>query len=1295
MKHKIFCLLFLLAGLPLMMAAQTTDHLIPKPKSMTVADGTLALPASFNVSCEGLDSAMLSEVNVFVEKLNYATGLNAAVTTGTDGLIRISTLPASSDLGTGGYELSVTATGATLRAKEALGLFYGLQTVKKLLPPNVMAAVKDPAVTAYALPLVTISDEPRFQYRGFMLDVSRHFFSVEEVKRMLDVMSYYKMNKFHWHLTDDQGWRAEIKKYPKLTTIGATAPNSRFTSLEEARAYWINRPYGPYYYTQEQMRDVVAYAQKLHIDIIPEIDMPGHFAAAMTAYPEFSCNPDGAHNVWDNGGVSTDVMNVSNPKAMQFIYDVIDELVDIFPYQYIHIGGDECPTTAWQNNADCQQFYKDHNFSSWRQMQSWFISKVDSCVKSKGRRLSMWNESITETGADLDMMKATGAPIYCWYPADRSANVANQLGLPAIYTTWGPYYINRKQGNGPKDPPGAADGSDHVKATYNQNIPSTVDYGVQGTFWCEWVSDSTYMEWLALPRLIAIAEAGWTPQNLRTNQFDDFIARAAQDTVLLNYGGYRYCKYYMPGEGSDGDMVMPYISNDTAKYYYRIISGGTDSYRNGKCIELLGSNSPLLTQNAPNGNSFASYGAQAGRLWVSAAAAEGDANYDNQQWYLEDNPASPGKYALVCKAAPNGSVNPTPTATNNSARWTYDNSNKNYSFTLGTAAYGKKGNNYYYSLTTSQAASGMYMNSAGPGQGYAVNLWSNVNDGNGGQWEFSPMEDYGGDQPEPAATDSVRLNEGSLYVFYNNVSGFESTAITDANSGTSLTHSTDPFAANAWRVVSATANTDGTQTVTLQNAATSRYIGTIGSFVNKQGFPVSVGNSATNITLAPVSEYSDIRIQSGGKSVFPLPGGLVYAGANVDNNATYDTPRAQGAEWTATEVKILTFVCADEQGAVLGTYTRAVPVETSTVDAALCPVLKNLSVKDVVPAATAADTYNVTYQRSAYSVIYRGTDTHGALVIEKEDTVPVGTAYSVALPTVKYYTVEEADELNGDPLALTRDTVISVVYTTDAITGVKADGDPVTSVQAGRYYLMYDATTASGRAGYRTVRPSDNQINRSTSADNLTPNAIWTLEGEGNSFRVKNVGTDLYVPQLARSAATTASTTGAVFTFALNSDGQTWNIKGANGQYWDGVESGALVGWDQGTGHPIRITTFWAQPIYTVTITCVDQSQNQLQQLITSVNAGDPYSIEPPTITGYTFQSLTGAENYGGTVEGHLNITAQYASDATGISSAVNNAGQGSESAAKSQNRIYDLQGRLVSAPQKGIYIRDGRKVKY
>lgn len=1269
----------LLAMWPCATFAQEFVNLTPRPKTMTVGTGTLTLPSSFVVSYTGLDEAQVAEVENFVTAFNAATGYAAtAQADATSALFNVSMLPSSSTVGTNGYTLNVTADGVAIQAKDVLGLFYAFQSVKKILPANVMAGVADASVTAYTLPIVSITDEPRFAYRGFMLDVARHFFTVEEVKRMIDVMSYYKMNAFHWHLSDDQGWRVEIKKYPKLTSVGSIAPNSRFTDMDECTQYWINKPYGPYFYTQEEIKDVVAYAQARHIDVIPEIDMPGHFCAALAAYPEFSCTPTGSHTVQTDGGIYSDVMNVANPDAVQFTKDVLDELMELFPYDYLHIGGDECPTTAWESNAECQAAYKAQGLTSYRQLQSLFIKELADHVKAKGRKLAVWNEAITASGADTDLMQETGATVYCWTSPEAAVTKANGLGLPSIYTPWGPYYINRKQGSSSTDPPGAGDGTDHVQKTYNTTPPTATSLGVQGTFWTEHVSDREYMEWLALPRLLAVAEAGWTPQ--ANKDFADFQERMTADTTLLNYGGYRYCKYYMLGEDSEDDgKVMPLSNTDEKKYYYRLISGGTDATRLDRCIELLSSTSSLLT-------TYSSYGAQAGRLWTNTQAAEGDENYDYQWWSVEEDPDNPGKYALVCKAIPEGSVNPNPTANSTSGRWTYDNTTKNYNFELGTGAYGTKNNNYYYSIASDQV-SGKYFNSSMSGQGLAVNVYSAPTDGAGGQWEFSPLEDYGQGSGETPVTFTY-LEEGKTYSFTNAVDGFDATAICDDGESTRLSHSTDPFAQIAWQVSEAEVNDDGSQTFKLSNAATGRYVDAVGTYETRLGRPVTMesGSTTLTVTLTYIPEYDDFRLAASGYSFFPLPTGLVNAGTTI-SGATYDASRNQGAEWNVQEVRGITFNCVDDSGNALGTYVRYIPVSVTEITSDYAPAFTNHSLESMTAAEDNA--YTVVYKRNAYAVTYNCVDTKGAIVARDTVNVSVGQAtYTVALPTPDYYTLVSSEEADGTSLTLTADRTINVTYSTDAYTGSKGEADVVTTLEGGKSYLFYDASSDDARVGYRMIRESDMAINRSTTAEGLLPSGVWTLEGQDNSFRVKNEYYNLYVPALVRSTATTASTSGVFFTFNLNSDGETWNIKGSNGQYWDGVATGDLVGWDGGTGHPIRISTYFAQPYYELTVLCQDSEGTTLSETSTLFVAGTAHTLTLPTFDGYELVSTTGTTDYSGVMDKHVNVVATYRS----LTEGINGVTIDSDKAARSG--IYDLQGRrLQSVKQRGVYIVDGKKI--
>ena len=544
--------------------AQQFVNLTPVPMQMHVDKGMYRLPAQFTIGGAQLPDSIKAEAQKFVTDFNKsATGATASYSKKAEGaaleLVHNQTLYKT--LGQEGYKLSVTANGIRLESATTSGFFYGLTSLKKMLPACIAAGVKDEKVVTYELPLVQITDKPRFPYRGFMLDVARHFFSVQEVKKMLDVMAIYKLNKFHFHLTEDQGWRWEVKKYPKLTKVGAVASNTYVTSMEHG-AYWTNQQYGPYFYTREDLKEIVAYAAGKHIEVIPEIDMPGHFSAAMAAYPEFSCNPDGVHRVETWGGVFTDVLNVANPKAVRFVKDILDELMSIFPSKNVHIGGDECPTTAWENNAECQAMYKKLNLTSYRQLQTHFIAEITDYLKSKGRKISVWNETVTEKGADLQLMKKTGATVYCWVPARKGAEIANSLGLPSIYTVYGPYYINRapRKDGWMKTLPG--NGSDHLKATYEEQ-PTDFSHsiGVQGTFWTEHVATPDVMEFLALPRLIAVGEAGWSPQSKKN--FNSFVQRMRADSTMLNYGGYSYDRAYL-SENKTSTMSTPTVDAPAA-----------------------------------------------------------------------------------------------------------------------------------------------------------------------------------------------------------------------------------------------------------------------------------------------------------------------------------------------------------------------------------------------------------------------------------------------------------------------------------------------------------------------------------------------------------------------------------------------------------------------------------------------------------------------------------------------------------------------------------------------------------
>lgn len=559
---KLLCLaaMFVSALLP---AFSQETYITPSPKSISYGTGHFTLPRKYSVSlADFTDGEMKKEATQFVGSLDRTTGYKGKLKKGTKGtfvLLKDSTIESE------GYQMDITPRRVTIKVSTTAGLFYAFQSVRQMLPPHVMAGLACDTVAAYRLPVASIDDAPRFSYRGFMLDCGRHFFTVQDIKHVLDGMAMYKLNYFHWHLTEDQGWRFEVKKYPRLTEIGSVASDCRWNDMEKGY-YWLGHQYGPYFYTQDQCREIVRYADSLHIQVIPEIDMPGHICAALASYPEFSCDPKAEHKVQTNqGGVYSDVLNVGNPAAVQFARDVLTEVMDVFPCEYVHIGGDECPSTAWEHNQQCQQLLQSliakgitpaQEKPNCRPLQSYFITQMAEHLKQRGRKMALWNESVTAHGADLNLIKQTGATIFCWHPCQQGARTAASLGLDCIITEYGPgcYYINRKQSDAPGEPGAAGSGKDNLEMTFRyvpvpESVPANQRHhykGVQGTFWTEHVCDISYVDYLAYPRLIAIAETGWSP--LEKPGFDDFLRRFRHEAGILQMRGFNFGKHYLPQE---------------------------------------------------------------------------------------------------------------------------------------------------------------------------------------------------------------------------------------------------------------------------------------------------------------------------------------------------------------------------------------------------------------------------------------------------------------------------------------------------------------------------------------------------------------------------------------------------------------------------------------------------------------------------------------------------------------------------------------------------------------------------
>ncbi|MCM1109087.1 MAG: beta-N-acetylhexosaminidase [Clostridium sp.] len=1272
MRKCILGLLWLCLCFPLGMLADSTVNLTPVPKAMTLGEGKLVLPESFGICVAGLPDSLSCEAKRFATHLQAVTNKMVTVSDEEDALIRMSRYEGMEQLGIEGYTLDVTTSGVSISANTSTGFFYAFQSIKKMLPPCVMAGVKDERVTEYVLPVVSIVDAPRFEYRGFMLDVSRHFFTINEVKRMIDVMSYYKMNRFHWHLTDDQGWRIEIKKYPKLTTIGSVRTGSWDVDPVYGR-YFSYEPYGPYFYTQDEARELVAYAKERHIEVIPEVEFPGHACAAVASYPEYSCTPNGSHSVQLDGGIFSDVLNVGNEGALQFAKDIIDELIDIFPYEQIHIGGDECPTSAWQGNAECRALVEDLGLgTNYRALQSRFVRKLADHVNAKTgsekRRVIMWNESLSASGTDEELIQGTDGYLMCWEQGkvQSSALRAAQLGMKSVITPWGPYYINRKQSTDPGEPHGAGNGADDVRATYNyvpvpDNVPVNLQpfyCGVQGTFWCEHVSSDYLLEYLALPRLIAIAETGWTPASKKN--FDDFCRRITADSVLLNYNNYAYGRHFMQTAEST-DKVMPKVSTETNQTWYRIVTRNTgDANRAGKCIELLREGSPTIGI----GN------AQAGRLWSGTVAAEGEDAYDYQLWALMEDAANPGKYALVCKARPEGSLNGTPTAANNTGRWDYDDTRRHYSFILGDRVYSQNGANYCYSIRSEQIAD-QYMNMAAGGQNYSINLWNDPSDSNAGVWEFQLMS--ASEEPS-VATFPV---QGDCIRFANAVERFDGLTLMDEGLST-LTAKVADYAADVWEVMSSEAVADG-RNVTLKNVATGRYI-------SGTTLPLLLGDSPATYKMTYVEKTQDYQLLAGSEALFPIPVAFHENPGCVGVGGV----RPQGSSWIYENVRQITYQCYDEDNNMIGTYYQAAPLGKSYT--CVAPEITNWSVKSyestgtadapVIDEVTEHLTVKVTYQREAFTVTLRCKERRGGLIQETTAVCPVGESYMVSFPTLKYYTFVSADREADASFVPTEDVELTAIYETEGLCGFKAVGKPVTELKADCSYLAYNAKNDQSRSGFLSAADMNQNMVTANGVKSGSPAYVWTMEKSGAGFKVGNE-LGLYVPMLVRGSAMKPSTTAAPFTFEANAYGQSWTVKGSNSLYWNGNSDHTFTGWSD--GHPFVFYTYEVEPYFTVTCVCRTDDGVELQRTSQLLVAGSAYALNIPAIEGYDHSRTEGNVEGLSDLSSNVEITFIYTADRTGIHTVDTEAVSG---------KLFDLDGRRLDTPVKtGVYIRDGKKV--
>ena len=508
--------------------------LIPQPQSLELKDGVFTFDADTRIYTDPASA----ETGIYLaDHLRPATGYRLKVSSkmapdvATVSGIVLTTQNADAGLGAEGYELTAKTNVVVITAPTQAGLFYGVQTLLQLLPPEIYATQPVKSVD-WQVPCVKITDQPRFPWRGLMLDVSRHFFNKAEVKQLLDAMAVHKLNTFHWHLVDDNGWRIEIKKYPKLTSEGAWRGGVGFgLDPSSTTAYGPDGRYGGFY-TQDDIREVVAYAEKLHITIVPEIEMPGHSLAALSAYPELGSGP-GPFKVPLQGGVNPGIYSPAKDEAFEFLQNVLAEVAGLFPSPYIHIGGDEVPKGPWKHDAACQALMKREGLKNEEELQSYFIRRVEKIVNADGKRLIGWSE-ILQGGL------AQNATVMDWIGG---AYEAASQGHDVVMTPTSHCYLDYYQSQDRSTEPRAIGGYLPLSTVYSLDpIPARLTpeqqkhiLGVQGNVWTEYIPNIRQVEYMAFPRLTALAEIGWSPKS--AHNFDDFTRRLKTDDRRLDQLG--------------------------------------------------------------------------------------------------------------------------------------------------------------------------------------------------------------------------------------------------------------------------------------------------------------------------------------------------------------------------------------------------------------------------------------------------------------------------------------------------------------------------------------------------------------------------------------------------------------------------------------------------------------------------------------------------------------------------------------------------------------------------------------
>ena len=534
---------FIAFALAVTLPAQKVDRLTVLPQPQKMVMGTAGSNFELNPETKIVNFIESKEskhaiaeiqrlaVELFGKKLKKASAVK-----GDNNII----IRSNSSLAEEGYKLEILPENIIIQAKSATGVFYAVQTLKQIVPVQAYETPID--LQKLNLPTLQIEDTPHFAYRGFMLDCSRHFWDVNTVKEIIDILALHKMNRLHWHLTEDQGWRIEIKKYPLLTEIGSlreqttTGHNEGFDGI----------PYGGYY-TQKDVKEIVKYAQERFITIIPEIEIPGHSLGALCAYPWLGCRgEDGNYKTWPMWGVSPQIACAGKESSFKFWEDVLGEIIKLFPSEYIHIGGDEAPRDEWKVCPLCQKRIKDNNLKNEAELQSYVTHRVEEFLNKHNRKLIGWDE-ILEGGV------SQSATIMSWRGANGGIKAA-QKGNYVIMTPNNHCYLDYFQTTDKKDEPDAIGGYVPLSKAYELNpydklTPEQQKYilGVQGNLWCEYVPTRMQLQYMALPRLGAIAEIGWSNPAPDKKDTRDFVERAKHLSRYYSVFGWNFAKHFFEG----------------------------------------------------------------------------------------------------------------------------------------------------------------------------------------------------------------------------------------------------------------------------------------------------------------------------------------------------------------------------------------------------------------------------------------------------------------------------------------------------------------------------------------------------------------------------------------------------------------------------------------------------------------------------------------------------------------------------------------------------------------------------